>query len=121
MLKLTDKVAMVTGGGSGIGFAIAQRFIAEGATVFIAGRRRAVLDQAVSRIGGSIEAVETDVTHPEELDKLFETVKTKHGKLDILIANSGVCEPSPLDGRNEPGLKSLAGKTTLIIPTILER
>lgn len=85
MTRLNGKVALVTGGSSGIGLAVAQRFVAEGAQVFITGRRQAQLDKAVHQIGGNVIAVRGDGTNPADLDALFETVKTGAGRLDILV------------------------------------
>lgn len=97
MQKLQGKVALITGGNSGIGFAIAQRFVSEGAYVFIMGRRQAQLDEALSVLGENAEAVQGDVTKPDDLARLFETVKTRKGRLDILVPNSGISEYAPLE------------------------
>ncbi len=97
MSKLSGKVAVVTGGGSGIGLAIARRFASEGASVFITGRRQAELDRAVALIGGKVEAVQGDVTDTADLDRLYDTVRAGKGRLDILVANSGIAEPSRLE------------------------
>ena len=101
MLKLEGKTAVITGGNSGIGLAIAQRFVEEGAHVFITGRRRAQLDEAVALIGGRVEAVQGDVTRASDLDRLFDTVKEKAGRLDILVTSSGVSEFSTLESTTE--------------------
>ena len=101
MLKLEGKTAVITGGNSGIGLAIAQRFAEEGAHVFITGRRRAQLDEAVALIGGRVEAVQGDVTRASDLDRLFDTVKEKAGRLDILVTSSGVSEFSTLESTTE--------------------
>lgn len=101
MSQLFGKVAVVTGGNSGIGLAIAQRFVAEGAYVFITGRRQAELDKAVALIGENVEAVQGDVTSTEDLDRLFETVRARKGKLDILVASSGIAEPTKLEDTSE--------------------
>jgi len=101
MSKLSGKVAVVTGGNSGIGLAIAQRFAAEGAWVFIVGRRRAELDKAVALIGANGEAVQGDVTSAADLDRLFETVKASKGKVDILVTSSGISEPAMVDDITE--------------------
>lgn len=89
MSKLEGKVAVVTGGTTGIGFATAQRFIEDGAFVFITGRRQAELDAAVEKLGENAFGVRGDVSKLEDLDRLYETVKEKKGKLDILFANAG--------------------------------
>ena len=101
MLKLEGKTAVITGGNSGIGLAIAQRFVEEGAHVFITGRRRAQLDEAVALIGGRVEAVQGDVTRADDLNRLFDTVKAKAGRLDILVTSSGVSEFSTLESTTE--------------------
>lgn len=96
MAQLNGKVAVITGGNSGIGLAIAQRFVREGAYVFIAGRRQDALDQAVALIGENIEAVQCDVTDTDSLDGLYDTVTARKGRVDVLVVNSGTAEPSPL-------------------------
>lgn len=101
MLKLEGKTAVVTGGNSGIGLAIARRFAEEGAHVFITGRRQAQLDEAVALIGGRVESIQGDVTEAADLDRLFDTVKTRAGKLDILVASSGLGEFSTLESTTE--------------------
>lgn len=101
MSQLFGKVAVVTGGNSGIGLAIAQRFVAEGAYVFITGRRQAELDKAVALIGSNVEAVQGDVTCTADLDRLFDTVRASKGKLDILVASSGIAEHTTLEDMSE--------------------
>jgi NAD(P)-dependent dehydrogenase (short-subunit alcohol dehydrogenase family) len=86
---LRDKTAVVTGGASGIGLAIARRFATEGAYVFITGRRQSTLDAAVAEVGGNVEAVRADSSSLSGLDMLFRTVRERRGGLDILVANSG--------------------------------
>jgi len=88
-LKLNDKIALVTGGTSGIGLATAQRFVAEGAHVFITGRRQAELDAAVKTIGRNVTGVLGDVSKLADLDKLYATIKEQKGRLDVLFANAG--------------------------------
>jgi NAD(P)-dependent dehydrogenase (short-subunit alcohol dehydrogenase family) len=94
--KLAGKVAVVTGGSSGIGLATAQRFVNEGAYVFITGRRQTELDAAVSQIGHDITAVQGDVSKLADLDKLYATVKQEKGKLDIVFANAGTGAFGPI-------------------------
>jgi NAD(P)-dependent dehydrogenase (short-subunit alcohol dehydrogenase family) len=89
MQKLTGKIALITGGNSGIGLATAKRFAAEGAFVFITGRRKDALDAAVKDIGPNIIAIQGDVSKLTDLDRFFETVKKQKGHLDILFANVG--------------------------------
>ncbi|GAB7547483.1 SDR family NAD(P)-dependent oxidoreductase [Cupriavidus sp. 8B] len=97
MAKLHGKVALVTGGNSGIGLAIAKRFVEEGAFVYITGRREAELDKAVAMIGGSVAGVQGDVQRLEDLDRLYAQIGAEKGRLDILVANSGVIEPQRID------------------------
>jgi NAD(P)-dependent dehydrogenase (short-subunit alcohol dehydrogenase family) len=89
---LEGKVAVITGGNSGIGLASAKRFVAEGAFVFITGRRQAELDKAVKKIGKNVVAVRSDVSKLEDLDRLYEEVAAQKGKIDILFANAGIVE-----------------------------
>src|SRR6201996_9690167 len=88
--SLKGKVAVVTGGSEGIGLAAAQRLAEEGATVFITGRRQPELDKAVRQIGANAIAVQADRSEPEDLERLYETVRVSKGKLDILFVNAGV-------------------------------
>ncbi|WP_413721462.1 SDR family NAD(P)-dependent oxidoreductase [Sodalis sp. RH24] len=97
MSNLNGKIAVVTGGGSGIGLVIAQRFVQAGAYVFITGRRQAELDKAVALIGGNIAAVQGDVTEMADLDRLYAAVKAQKGRLDVLVIASGVSVPSTLN------------------------
>jgi NAD(P)-dependent dehydrogenase (short-subunit alcohol dehydrogenase family) len=87
--KLEGKIAVVTGGSTGIGRAVAKRFVSEGATVYITGRRQAELDAAAQAIGQGVVGVRVDSARLEQLEELFERVKADHGKLDILMANAG--------------------------------
>src|SRR5882757_2380708 len=94
--KLQGKVALVTGGNSGIGLATAQRFAAEGAQVFVTGRRKEELDTAVKLIGPNAIGVQGDVSKLADLDRLFEVIKKKAGRLDVVFANAGGGEFAPL-------------------------
>ena len=94
--KLAGKIAVVTGGNSGIGLATAKRFVAEGAYVFVTGRRQSELDAAVQQIGANVTAVQSDVSKPADLDRLYATVKKLKGRIDILFANAGLGEFMPL-------------------------
>src|SRR5918997_5924168 len=96
MGRLGGKVAVVTGGNSGIGLASARRFAAEGAYVFITGRRQPELDAAVASIGGNVAGVRSDVSDLESLDRLYQTVKDQKGRIDVLFANAGGGEFMPL-------------------------
>ncbi|MFG2254206.1 SDR family NAD(P)-dependent oxidoreductase [Streptomyces mirabilis] len=93
MNRLDGKVAVVTGGSSGIGFATAQQFVEEGAFVFITGRRRPELDKAKDEIGRNVTTVQGDVSVSADLDRLFGTVAEKKGKIDVVVANSGLVDP----------------------------
>jgi NAD(P)-dependent dehydrogenase (short-subunit alcohol dehydrogenase family) len=97
MLKLEGKTALITGGGSGIGLAIAQRYVAEGAHVILFGRRQAQLDAAVALIGPRATAVQGDVTEAADLTRLFDAIGARAGKLDVVVASSGVSEQATLD------------------------
>jgi len=101
MSKLAGKIAVITGGTVGIGLAIAQQYVAEGAFVFITGRRQAELDSAVKLIGKNAEGVQGDVSNMADLDKLFATVAEKKGHIDVLVANAGVLQAAPLGSITE--------------------
>jgi hypothetical protein len=90
MSVLNGRVAVITGGNSGIGLATAKRFVKEGAYVFITGRRQAELDVAVSLIGKNVTAVQGDVSNLDDLDRLYEVVRKVKGRVDIVFANAGV-------------------------------
>lgn len=97
MMKLSGKVALVTGGNSGIGLAVARRFAEEGARVFITARREAQLAEAVAAIGGQVDAIPADITRESDLARLFATLGDSAGRLDILVNASGVSEPASLE------------------------
>ena len=90
MGKLNGKVALVTGGNSGIGLATAKQFTVEGAYVFISGRRESNLARAVQEIGENVTSIQGDVSEPADLDRLFSQIKKEKGHLDIVFANAGV-------------------------------
>jgi len=94
--SLDGKIAVVTGGNSGIGLATAKRFVAEGAQVVITGRRQAELDVAVREIGGNATGVQGDVANLADLDRLYDVVKRDHGHIDVLFANAGSGQFVPL-------------------------
>ncbi len=101
MGKLAGKIAVITGGNSGIGLATAQRFVAEGVYVFITGRRQAELDAAVKLIGNNVTGVQGDVVNLADLDRLYATVKQQKGRIDIIYANAGGGEFAPLGAITE--------------------
>ena len=94
--KLEGKIALVTGGSSGIGLATAQQFVNDGAFVYITGRRQAELDKAVKTIGNNVKAVRADASSLVDLDRLFSQIKQEKGRLDIVFANAGQAKFVPL-------------------------
>jgi NAD(P)-dependent dehydrogenase (short-subunit alcohol dehydrogenase family) len=99
--RLHGKIAVVTGGSSGIGLATAQRFVQEGAYVLITGRRQSELDKAVNQIGKNVTDVQADVSNLEDLRRLYDVVKQQKGRIDILFANAGIAESAPLGSITE--------------------
>jgi NAD(P)-dependent dehydrogenase (short-subunit alcohol dehydrogenase family) len=95
MGKLEGKIALITGGNSGIGLATAKQFVNEGAYVFITGRREPELAAAVKEIGRNITGVQGDVSNLGDLDRLFAQIKREKGTLDIVFANAGVAKVAP--------------------------
>lgn len=92
MSKLAGKVAVITGGNSGIGLATARRFLAEGARVVITGRRQDAVNQAVQELGPNASGIVGDVSKLSDLDQLYRQVAQLHGKIDVLFANAGISE-----------------------------
>ena len=107
MGKLDGKIALVTGGSSGIGLATARRFAEEGAFVYITGRREAELAEAARAIGRNVTAVQGDVANLADLDRLFAQIGHEKGRLDIVFANAGTAKYAPLDGITEELFDSL--------------
>src|ERR1700730_14189650 len=101
MGKLQGKVAVITGGTTGIGFAAAKLFVKEGAFVFITGRRKKELDEAVKAIGGNVTGVQGDVSQLVDLDRLYETVEAEGQRIDVVFANAGVGEFAALGSITE--------------------
>jgi NAD(P)-dependent dehydrogenase (short-subunit alcohol dehydrogenase family) len=97
MSKLQGKIAVITGGNSGIGLATAAEFVAEGAYVFITGRRQKELDEAAALIGRNVTAVQGDVSKSADLDRLYAQVAKEKGRVDIVFANAGIGIPAPLE------------------------
>jgi NAD(P)-dependent dehydrogenase (short-subunit alcohol dehydrogenase family) len=96
MSRLEGKVAVISGGTSGIGLAIAQRFVKEGARVFIFGRRRDALDEAVQRIGTDVTTIQADASRLDDLDRVADTVRRAKGKVDVVVSNAALVEQVPL-------------------------
>ena len=94
--KLEGKIALVTGGSSGIGLATAEVFVKEGAYVYITGRRQSELDKAVKKIGKQVKAIRADVSSLTDLDRLFAQIKQEKGRLDVVFANAGQAKFVPL-------------------------
>ena len=101
MGKLEGKVAVITGGNSGIGLATAKRFVEEGAHVVISGRREKELKEAAAFIGRNVTTVTGDVTRLQDLDRLYAVVKEKHGRIDVLFVNAGWGEVASLEAATE--------------------
>ncbi len=97
MKKLDGKIALITGASEGMGFATAQEFIREGAFVFITGRRKPELDQAVKALGERAIGIQADAGKLTDLDKMYAEIKQKKGKLDVVFANAGIYEQMPHD------------------------
>lgn len=101
MKRFENQVAVVTGGNSGIGRAAAERLAAEGASVVLFGRNPKTLGEVVAAIGAQAIGVEGDVTSPADLERLFATVRQRHGRIDVLFANAGVAEFAPVEAADE--------------------
>jgi NAD(P)-dependent dehydrogenase (short-subunit alcohol dehydrogenase family) len=99
--RLEGKIAVITGGSSGIGFATAQQFVNEGAYVFIMGRGQSEVDAAVRRIAKNVSGVQGDVSNLADLDRLYDMVKQQKGRIDVLYANAGILEFAPLGSITE--------------------
>src|SRR6516225_7202813 len=109
MGKLEGKVAVITGGSSGLALASANRFVEEGAYVFITGRRQKALDEAVKLIGRNVTGVRGDASNLDDLDRLFDTVKREKGNIDILYASAGWGEATTLGGITEQHFDTIFG------------
>jgi NAD(P)-dependent dehydrogenase (short-subunit alcohol dehydrogenase family) len=112
MGKLDGKVAVITGGTSGLALATAKRFVEEGAYVFIMGRRQEVLDDAVKLIGRNVTGVRGDASNLDDLDRLFATVKREKGNIDVLYASAGMGEPVALGDVTEQQFDATFGLNT---------
>ena len=107
MGKLEGKIALVTGGSSGIGLATAEQFVQEGAYVFITGRRQPELDAARELIGEHVTAIQADVSNLNDLDRVYSTIQQDQGRLDVLFANAGVGKLAPLGSITEEHFDTL--------------
>ncbi len=101
MNKLQGKIALITGGNSGIGLSTAKLFAQQGASVIITGRDQETLAKASAEIGGNVLALQSDVSNMEDLDRLFGTIREKYGRLDVLFANAGIFAAAPLADTTE--------------------
>lgn len=101
MSQTNDKVVVITGGNSGIGLATARAFVEDGARVALFGRDRETLDGAISELGDSAIGIQGDVTHPEDLDRLFAAVSDQLGRIDVLFVNAGIAEVRPMEAVDE--------------------
>lgn len=99
--SIEGKVALITGGNSGIGLATAQLFLLEGARVVVSGRDRKTLDIAQEKLGQESLVVQTDVSNLTQLDSLYQAIRARYGRLDIIFANAGVATPCPLEQMSE--------------------
>jgi len=108
--KLDGKIAVVTGGTSGIGLATAKRFVAEGARVFVTGRRQAELDAAIATIGSGATGIKADSANLGDLDRLFKQVKSEGGRIDVLIVNAGGGTMLPLGSITEEQYEDTFGR-----------
>jgi len=108
-MKLLDRVAVITGGNSGIGLATAREFKANGAKVVIFGRSRKTLDHAAASLGNHGLAIQGDVRKLGDLERLFEQTSEKFGKIDVLVANSGIAKFAPVDALSEELFDELSG------------
>jgi len=109
MNRLDGKIAVVTGGNSGIGLASAKRFAAEGAEVVIVGRRPEELDKALDVIGPRATAVQGDISRLDDLERIFATVKAAKGRIDVLLANAGLGDIQPIGSITEESFDRIFG------------
>jgi NAD(P)-dependent dehydrogenase (short-subunit alcohol dehydrogenase family) len=110
--KLEGKIAVITGGSSGMALASAKRFVEEGAYVFITGRRQEQLDKAIKLIGGNVAGVRGDSANLNDLDRLFDTVRREKGRIDVLFASAGIGEVSKIGEITEKHFDTAFGLNT---------
>ncbi|MBN8822654.1 MULTISPECIES: glucose 1-dehydrogenase [unclassified Spirosoma] len=108
MSRLSNKIAVITGGNSGIGFATAQQFIAEGANVIITGRNQQAIDEAVKKLGDKAIGILSDASSISDTEALVETVKARYGRVDVLVVNAGVNFMEPVGQITEKGFDYIA-------------
>jgi NAD(P)-dependent dehydrogenase (short-subunit alcohol dehydrogenase family) len=109
MSRLDGKIAVITGGNGGIGLATATRFAAEGAEIVIVGRRQEELDNAFKSIGPRATAIKGDISHLDDLDRIFTTVEATKGRIDILFANAGLGDMQPIGPITEASFDRIFG------------
>ena len=109
MSKLNNKIAVVTGGNSGIGLATARRFAAEGAKVIITGRRKEAIDEAVASIGEAASGIVADASNLADTDRMVEQIRQEHGRIDVLFLNAGVAPLSPFEQTDEASFDQVFG------------
>jgi NAD(P)-dependent dehydrogenase (short-subunit alcohol dehydrogenase family) len=109
--RFEGKIVAITGASEGIGLAAAKAFIAEGARVYLTGRRQDRLDAAVAELGDAAVGVQGDVVNPADLDRLYDRIRADHGKLDVLFANAGTADSDalPLDNITEQDFERIFG------------
>jgi NAD(P)-dependent dehydrogenase (short-subunit alcohol dehydrogenase family) len=109
MSKLNNKIAVVTGGNSGIGLATAKRFVAEGAKVIITGRRKEAIEEAVAGIGEAASGIVADASNLADTDRMIEQIRQEHGRIDVLFVNAGVAPMSPFAETDEASFDQVFG------------
>jgi NAD(P)-dependent dehydrogenase (short-subunit alcohol dehydrogenase family) len=109
MSKLNNKIAVVTGGNSGIGLATAKRFVAEGAKVIITGRRKEAVEEAVAGIGEAASGIVADASNLADTDRMIEQIRQEHGRIDVLFVNAGVAPMSPFAETDEASFDQVFG------------
>src|SRR5215831_16294681 len=107
--KLEGKVALITGGSSGIGMATAREFASEGAQVYITGRRKPELDAAAAALGSGVTAIQGDVSKPKDLDRIYGQIGQEKGHVDIVFANAGVADFAPIGSITEEHFDKIFG------------